>query len=47
MHDWNDISEFRLESRVEVCAALDGTEAVAVRELCEYADIAAVLELCS
>lgn len=44
VHDWNHISEFCLESRVKICAALDGAQAIAVRQFCEDADVAAVLE---
>lgn len=45
MHDRDDISEFALERRVEVGAALNGAQAVAVRQLREYTDVAAVFEL--
>ena len=45
MHDRDNISELGLERRVEVCAALDGSEAVAVCQLGEDSDIAAVLKL--
>ena len=45
MHDRYDISEFALERGVEVCAALDGAQAVAVRQLREDTDVAAVFEL--
>ena len=45
VHDRNDISQLAFKSRVEVCAALDGSEAVAVGQLGEDSDVAAVLEL--
>ena len=45
MHYGNDISEFGFESRVEICTALDSTEAVAICEFGEYADVAAVFKL--
>jgi hypothetical protein len=45
VNDGNDIAEFALKGRVEVCAALDCAEAVSVCELREYSDVAAVFEL--
>ena len=45
VYDWDDFAEVGLEGGVEVCAALDGDEAVGVGELGEDADVAAVFEL--
>lgn len=45
MHDRNDISEFAFKGRVEVCATLDGGQAVAVCQLGEDANVAVIFEL--
>ena len=45
MHNRDDVSEFALERGVEVGAALNGAQTVAVRKLGEHADITAVFEL--
>jgi hypothetical protein len=45
VYDWDHVAEVGLEGGVEVCAALDGGEAVRVGELGEDADVAAVFEL--
>lgn len=45
MHDRDDISKLALERGVKVGAALDGAQAVAVRQLTENTDIAVVFEL--
>ena len=41
----DNITQFTLESRVKIRAALDSSQAVAVRQFCEDADIAVVFEL--
>ena len=41
----DDIAQFTLERRVEICAALDSSQAVAVCQFCEDADIAVVFKL--
>lgn len=43
--DGDHIGEFTLEGRVEVGTGLERSQAVAVGEFGEYADVAAVLEL--
>ena len=45
VYDGDDVAELRLERRVEVCAALDGCEAVRICKFGEYADIVVVFEL--
>jgi hypothetical protein len=45
VHDRDNIAELALECGVEICAALDGGETVAVGELGEHADVTVVLEL--
>lgn len=45
MDDGNHILEFTLKGRVEVGAGLECSQAIAVGEFGEHADIAAVLEL--
>ena len=45
VHDGYNVAEFALERRVKVGAALDCSQAVAVGQLGEDADIAVVLEL--
>jgi hypothetical protein len=45
MHDGYNIPKFTLECRVEIRAALDSSQAVAVCEFGEYADIAVVFKL--
>lgn len=45
MHDGNNVSKFALESRVEVGAALDCSQAVAVGQFGEDADVAVVFKL--
>jgi hypothetical protein len=43
--DGDYIAEFALECGVEICAALDGGQAVGICELGEHADVAVVFEL--
>jgi hypothetical protein len=45
VHDRDDVSKLALERRVEVGAALDCSQAVAVCQFGEDADVAVVLEL--
>jgi len=45
VNDRNDFAELGLKGRVEICAALDRAEAVAVCEFGEDSDVAAVFEL--
>lgn len=45
VHDRDNIAELRFECGVKVGTALDSRKAVAVCELGENADVAAVLEL--
>jgi hypothetical protein len=45
VHDWDDIAELALERRVEIRAALDGSEAIGVCELSEHANVAAIFKL--
>ena len=45
MHDGDHITQLALEGRVKVGTALDGAQAVAVCQLGEDSDIAAVLKL--
>jgi hypothetical protein len=45
MDYWDNIAQFTLESRVEICAALDSSQAVAVCQFCEDADVAMIFEL--
>jgi len=45
VYDWDYIAEFGLKCRVEVCAALNSGQAIAVGEFGEYPDITAVFEL--
>ena len=45
VHDGDDVPELCLECRVEVGASLESGEAVAVSQLGEHSDVAAVFEL--
>jgi len=45
VNDGDDVAELGLKGRVEICAALNRTEAVAVCEFGEDSDVAAVFEL--
>lgn len=45
VNDWDVVGEFRFEDAVEVLAASNGAERVAVGELGEHADLVGVLEL--
>jgi len=45
VHDRYDTSQLALERRVEVGAALDGSKAVAIRQLGENADVTVVFKL--
>ena len=45
MNDRDDVAELGLKGGVEICAALDRAEAVAVCEFGEDSDIAVVFEL--
>lgn len=45
MHDGDDVAELALKGGVEVGTALDGSQAVAVCQFGEHADVAAVFEL--
>ena len=47
VHDGNHVSELALEDGVKVGAAAKGNQAIAVRQLREHADLAAVFELCA
>ena len=40
-----NIAQLALKRRVEICAALDSSQAVAVCQFCEDADITVVFEL--
>lgn len=41
----NDLAELGLKGRVEICAASERTETIAICEFGEYSDVAAVFEL--
>lgn len=41
----NNVSQFSLKGRIEICAALDGTEAVTVCQFGKYANVATIFEL--
>jgi hypothetical protein len=45
MHDGDHVAELGLKGRVEICAASNCNQAVAVGELGEDSDIAVILEL--
>jgi len=45
VYDWDDIAELALKRRVEICAALDGSEAISVCELSEHPNVAAIFKL--
>ena len=45
MYDRDQISQFTLKGGVEICAPLDGSQTVAVRQLGKDADITVVFEL--
>jgi hypothetical protein len=43
--DWDYIPEFSLKGRIKICAALNGTEAVAVGQFRKDADVAVIFKL--
>lgn len=45
MNYGDNVTQFTLECRVKICAALDSSQAVAVCQFCEDADVAVVFEL--
>jgi hypothetical protein len=45
MHDGDHIAQFTLKGGVEICAALDSSQTIGVRQLGKDADVAVVFEL--